>query len=62
MLSDKNLRPAQNGKQAPKNKTPIPKEARRAKEITVHILNEANKERTKAVPTKDLVKALQADT
>lgn len=49
-------------KQCPKDKTPSPKEMRRAREITVHITNNANKEKIKALPTKDLVKALQTST
>ena len=43
-------------------KAPTPKETRRAKEITVHIGNEADKEKIKMLSTKDLVEALQAET
>lgn len=49
-------------KQVPKDKVPTPKETRRAREITVHITNEAEKERLKALLTKNLIEALQADT
>ena len=42
-----------------KDKTPIPKEARRAREITVHITENADKENMKLMPTKELVETLQ---
>lgn len=47
-------------KQVPQ--APFLKETRRAKEITVHITDKADRERVKTLPTKDLVEALQADT
>lgn len=49
-------------KQALKDKAPTPKETGRAMEITDRIIDEADKERIKALPTKDLVEALQAGT
>ena len=42
-----------------KDKTPTPKEARRAREITVHITENADKEKIKLMPTKELVETLQ---
>lgn len=49
-------------KQALKDKAPTPKETGHAREITDRIIDEADKERIKALPTKNLVEALQADT
>lgn len=43
-------------------KTPMPKEKRWAKEITVHISNKADKEKIKMLSTKNLVEVLQAKT
>ena len=42
-----------------KDKTPTPKEARRAREITVHITENADREKIKLRPTKELVETLQ---
>ena len=42
-----------------KDKTPTPKEARRAREITVHITENADKEKINLMPTKELVETLQ---
>lgn len=53
-------------KQAPKaiknTKGLSSKETQCARKITVHIANEANKEKMKTLPIKDLVEALQVDT
>ena len=43
-------------------KVRTPREERRAKEITVHIGNAADKEKVKMLSTKNLVEALQAET
>ena len=45
--------------QARKDKAPTPREARRAREITVHITEDADKEKMKLMPTKELVETLQ---
>ena len=46
-------------RQARKHKAPTPGEARRAREITVHITEDADKEKMKLMPTKELVETLQ---
>lgn len=45
-----------------RDKASLPKKTRRAREITVHITDRTDKEKIKTLPTKNLVKALQADT
>ena len=47
--------------QARKDKAPTPREARRAREITVHIMEDADKEKMKLMPTKELVETLQME-